>query len=39
MQTAEVAIPLRGTFLIEEDVRVERRRACDYLNHEEVDGQ
>ena len=25
--------------LIEEDVRVERRRACDYLNHEEVEGQ
>jgi hypothetical protein len=25
--------------LIEEDVRVERRRACDYLNHEEIDWQ
>ena len=25
--------------LIEEDVRVERRRACDHLNHEEVEGQ
>ena len=25
--------------LIEEDVRVERRRTCDYLNHEEIEGQ
>ena len=25
--------------LIEEDVCVERRRACDYLNHEEVEWQ
>ena len=26
-------------FLVEKDVRVERRRTCDYLNHEEIDGQ
>ena len=26
-------------FLVEEDVRVERHRTCDYLNDEEIDGQ
>jgi hypothetical protein len=26
-------------FLVEEDVRVKRRRTCDYLNHEEIDWQ
>jgi hypothetical protein len=26
-------------FLVEKDVRVERRRTCDYLNHEEIDWQ
>ena len=26
-------------FLVEKDVRVERRRTCDCLNHEEIDGQ
>src|SRR5436309_12253424 len=26
-------------FLVKKDVRVERRRACDYLNHEEVEWQ
>jgi hypothetical protein len=26
-------------FLVEEDVRVERCRTCDYLNHEEIDWQ
>ena len=26
-------------FLIEKDVRVERRRTCDYLSHEEIDWQ
>ena len=26
-------------FLVEKDVRVERRRACDYLNHEEIEWQ
>jgi hypothetical protein len=26
-------------FLVEKDVRVERRRTCDCLNHEEVDWQ
>jgi hypothetical protein len=26
-------------FLVEKDVHVERRRACDYLNHEEVEWQ
>ena len=26
-------------FLVEEDVRVERRRTCDRLNHEEIDRQ
>ena len=24
-------------FLVEKDVRVERCRACDYLNHEEIE--
>jgi hypothetical protein len=26
-------------FLVEEDGRVERHRACDYLSHEEIDWQ
>ncbi len=26
-------------FLVEKDVRVERRGTCDYLNHEEINGQ
>jgi hypothetical protein len=26
-------------FLVEEDVRVERCRTCEYLNHEEIDWQ
>jgi hypothetical protein len=26
-------------FLVEKDVRVERRRTCNYLNHEEIDWQ
>ena len=26
-------------FLVEKDVRVERSRTCDYLNHEEIDWQ
>jgi hypothetical protein len=26
-------------FLVEKDVRVERRRTCGYLNHEEIDRQ
>ena len=26
-------------FLVEKDVGVERRRTCDYLNHEEIDWQ
>jgi hypothetical protein len=26
-------------FLVEKDVRVERRRTCDYLSHEEIDRQ
>src|SRR5258708_3242847 len=26
-------------FLVEKDVRVERRRTCNYLNHEEINGQ
>src|SRR5438876_12409760 len=26
-------------FLVEKDVRVERRRTCDYLSHEEIDWQ
>ena len=26
-------------FPVEEDVRVERHRTCDYLNDEEIDGQ
>jgi len=26
-------------FLVEEDVRVERHRTCDYLSHEEIDWQ
>jgi hypothetical protein len=26
-------------FLVEKDVRVERHRTCDYLNHEEIDRQ
>ena len=26
-------------FLVEKDVGVERRRTCDYLNHEEINGQ
>ena len=26
-------------FVVEKDVRVERRRTCDYLNHEEIDWQ
>src|SRR6266852_5161518 len=26
-------------FLVEKDVRVERHRTCDYLNHEEIDWQ
>ena len=26
-------------FLVEKDVRVERRRTCDYLNHEEINWQ
>ena len=26
-------------FLVEKDMRVERRRTCDCLNHEEIDGQ
>jgi len=26
-------------FLVEKDMRVERRRACDCLNHEEIDWQ
>ena len=31
--------PLYVVFLVEENVRVERRRTCDYLNHEEIDWQ
>ena len=32
--------PLKSVvLLIEEDVCVERRRACDYLNHEEIEWQ
>jgi hypothetical protein len=26
-------------FLVEKDVRVERRRTCEYLNHEEIERQ
>src|SRR5256714_10885716 len=26
-------------FLVEKDVRIERRHACDYLNHEEIEWQ
>ena len=26
-------------FFVELDVRIERRRTCDYLNHEEIKGQ
>ena len=26
-------------FLVEKDVRVERRRTCDDLNHKEIEGQ
>ena len=26
-------------FFVEKDMRVERRRTCDYLNHEEIDRQ
>jgi hypothetical protein len=26
-------------FLVEKNVRVERRRTCDHLNHEEINGQ
>jgi hypothetical protein len=26
-------------FLVEKDVRVERRRTCGYLNHKEIDRQ
>ena len=31
--------PLYVVFLVEKDVRVERRRTCDYLSHEEIDWQ
>src|SRR5258708_7454650 len=30
---------LHVVFLVEKDMRVERRRTCDYLNHEEIDWQ
>ena len=26
-------------FLVEKNVGIERRRTCDYLNHEEINGQ
>ena len=31
--------PLYMIFLVKKNVRVERRCACDYLNHEEINGQ
>ena len=30
---------LHVIFLVEKDMRIERYRTCDHLNHEEVDGQ
>jgi hypothetical protein len=30
---------LNVVFLVEKDMRVERRRTCNYLNHEEINGQ
>ena len=42
--TSEPCKPLKPrslyvVFLVEKNVRVERRRTCDYLNHEEINGQ
>jgi hypothetical protein len=47
MDDAMSAVPLSHVvetslyvvFLVEEDVRVERRRTCDCPNHEEIDWQ